>query len=37
MQAILPVIDRLGNGVAPRTIAREILGFAKGAKMGGMR
>ena len=36
MRAILPVIDRIGNGAAPGAIAREILGFAKGAK-GGMR
>ncbi len=37
MQAILPMINRLGNGVAPATIAREILSFAKGARLGGAR
>ena len=32
IKAILPVIDRLGNGAAPAAIAREILSFAKGAR-----
>jgi len=31
MQAILPMLDRLGAGDAPPAIAREILAFAKGA------
>ncbi len=37
MRAILPVIDRLGDGAAPVAIAREILRFSKGAKVGGAR
>jgi len=32
MQAILPLIDRLGQGNTPPAIAREILTFAKGAR-----
>lgn len=32
MQAILPLIDRLGDGATPRSIAREILSFSKGAR-----
>jgi uncharacterized protein len=32
MRAILPLIDRLGDGAAPSAIAREILTFAKGAR-----
>ncbi|HMO08583.1 MAG TPA: VWA domain-containing protein [Paracoccaceae bacterium] len=32
MQAILPLIDRLGQGNTPPAIAREILSFAKGAR-----
>jgi uncharacterized protein len=30
MRAILPMLDRLGDGSAPSTIAREILDFARG-------
>ena len=30
LKAILPLIDRLGNGASPGTIAAELLGFAKG-------
>jgi len=32
MQAILPLIDRLGQGNTPPAITREILTFAKGAR-----
>jgi uncharacterized protein with von Willebrand factor type A (vWA) domain len=32
MRAILPLLDRLGDGSTPPAIAREILGFAKGAR-----
>jgi hypothetical protein len=32
LQAILPMIDRLGQGNTPQAIAREILTFAKGAR-----
>ena len=32
MQAILPLLDRLGQGNTPQAIAREILTFAKGAR-----
>lgn len=32
MRAILPLPDRLGDGSEPPAIAREILGFAKGAR-----
>lgn len=32
MRAILPLLDRLGEGGAPPAIAREILTFAKGAR-----
>ena len=32
MRAILPMLDRLGDGAAPLAIAREILGFAKGGQ-----
>ncbi len=32
MRAILPLIDRLGDGSAPAAIAREVLAFAKGAR-----
>lgn len=30
--AILPLIDRIGNGAAPQAIAAEILSFSKGAR-----
>jgi hypothetical protein len=32
MQAILPLLDRLGDGATPPAIAGEILNFAKGAR-----
>jgi uncharacterized protein with von Willebrand factor type A (vWA) domain len=32
MKAILPLLDRLGDGSEPVAIAGEILGFAKGAR-----
>jgi uncharacterized protein with von Willebrand factor type A (vWA) domain len=32
MQAILPLLDRLGDGATPPAIAGEILSFAKGAR-----
>jgi uncharacterized protein with von Willebrand factor type A (vWA) domain len=32
MKAILPLLDRLGDGSEPAAIAGEILGFAKGAR-----
>lgn len=32
MTAILPYLDRLGNGATPPAIAREILAFSKGAR-----
>ncbi len=32
MQAILPMLDRLGDGSAPPALAREILSFSKGAR-----
>ena len=32
MRAILPLLDRLGNGASPPAIAAEILGFSKGAR-----
>jgi len=32
MRAILPMLDRLGDGSTPPAIASEILGFAKGAR-----
>ena len=32
MKAILPMLDRLGDGSAPQAIAAEILGFSKGAR-----
>lgn len=32
MQAILPLLDRLGDGSTPPAIATEILNFAKGAR-----
>ena len=32
LRAILPMLDRLGDGSDPPAIAREILGFAKGAR-----
>ena len=31
MRAILPLLDRLGDGSTPPAIATEILGFRKGA------
>ncbi|MCX7323627.1 MAG: VWA domain-containing protein [Hyphomicrobiales bacterium] len=33
LKAILPLIDRLGNGATPQTIAAEVLGFAKGQRI----
>lgn len=33
MRAILPVIDRLGDGSDPQAIAREVLAFSKGARL----
>lgn len=32
MRAILPMLDRLGDGSSPATLAREILAFSKGAR-----
>jgi len=32
MTAILPFLDRLGNGATPPAIAREILTFSKGMR-----
>jgi uncharacterized protein with von Willebrand factor type A (vWA) domain len=32
MKAVLPLLDRLGDGSEPAAIAGEILGFAKGAR-----
>jgi hypothetical protein len=32
MKAILPMLDRLGDGSSPQAIAQEILHFAKGAR-----
>ncbi|NND41672.1 MAG: VWA domain-containing protein, partial [Silicimonas sp.] len=32
MQAILPLLDRLGDGSAPPAIASEILDFRKGSR-----
>lgn len=32
MRAILPMLDRLGDGATPGAIAREMLGYAKGAR-----
>ena len=32
MRAILPLLDRLGDGSTPASIAREISGFSKGAR-----
>ncbi len=32
MAAVLPMLDRLGAGDAPRAVAREILSFARGAR-----
>ena len=37
MRAILPMLDRLGDGSAAPAIAREILAFARGARFGGAR
>jgi hypothetical protein len=37
MRAILPLIDRLGDGATPPAIAAEILGFSKGARRPGVR
>jgi hypothetical protein len=37
MRAILPLIDRLGDGATPPAIAAEILGFSKGARGPGVR
>ncbi|MFM9975040.1 MAG: VWA domain-containing protein [Beijerinckiaceae bacterium] len=33
LKAILPIIDRLGNGVNPQAIAAELLGFTKGQRL----
>jgi uncharacterized protein len=33
LKAILPIIDRLGNGANPQAIAAELLGFTKGQRM----
>lgn len=33
MKAILPMIDRLGNGASPQSIAGEVLGFSRGKRM----
>lgn len=33
LKAILPMIDRLGNGANPQAIAAEVLGFAKGQRV----
>jgi uncharacterized protein with von Willebrand factor type A (vWA) domain len=33
LKSILPMIDRLGNGMNPQAIAVEILGFSKGRRM----
>lgn len=32
MRAILPMLDRLGDGSSPSSLAREILAFSKGAR-----
>ena len=32
MRAILPLIDRLGDGSTPQAIAGEVLSFSKGAR-----
>jgi hypothetical protein len=32
MKAILPLLDRLGDGSTPQSIALEVLHFAKGAR-----
>ena len=32
MRAILPLLDRLGDGSSPSSLAREILAFSKGAR-----
>ena len=32
MQAILPMLDRLGDGSSPASLAREILAYSKGAR-----
>lgn len=32
MQAIVPLLDRLGDGSSPSALAREILSFSKGAR-----
>ncbi len=37
LRAILPNIDRIGNGSGPVAVAAEILGFAKGARQAGAR
>jgi uncharacterized protein with von Willebrand factor type A (vWA) domain len=33
MRAILPMLDRLGDGASPQALAAEILTFAKGARV----
>jgi uncharacterized protein len=33
LKAILPMIDRLGDGASPQAIAGEVLGFAKGRRI----
>lgn len=33
LKAILPMIDRLGNGESPQAVAIEVLGFAKGRRV----
>ncbi len=37
LRAILPTLDRFGDGSGPGMIASEILGFAKGARQAGAR
>ena len=35
LRAILPMLDRLGDGASPASVAGEILGFRKGARTRG--
>jgi len=35
--AVLPLIDRLGDGSSPARVAAEVLGYARGAEAGGVR
>lgn len=37
LRAVLPLIDRLGDGSSPARVAAEVLGFARGAEAEGMR